>query len=400
MTERSVEKILRSRVAELKEKVREHEGLVRALQAGEVDAVVVLQKDGATISHLKSDEPLYRTIVDALPQGVATLLSDGTIVYVNRHLAQVLGAPEDTLLGTNLLPHVAEVDRALFAAMLQRAVTSPQELAVTFEWVNGQAAVAVSAIRLPISGVDAIGIVAVDVRDQVARHAAEESSRAKDDLIASVSHELRTPLTSMMGWVQLLQLQLEDQPEHAAALVNLKNAVLAEIRIVDDLLDLSRSENGALSISEQEFDLRQPLRMAASFVNLQAQNKAVTLTIDLPERPIEVRGDPDRLRQVFVNLLSNAVKFTSRGEVAVRTKIEDGTVTTDVTDSGIGIVPEFLPFVFEPFRRGDRAQTYPGLGIGLAISRRLVEAHGGTITVRSEGAGKGATFSVKLPILT
>ena len=390
--------ILRSRLDELTERVREHEGLVRALQAGEVDAIVVLNKDGVEISRLRSDEPLYRTVVDTLPQGVATVLSDGTIVYLNPHLANLIGFPQEQLLGRDLLAAVTDADRARFTSFLQRAVTSSQETSFTFLWVTGESPALVSAIRLPISGADVVGLTIVDIRDQVARKAAEESSREKDELLALVSHELRTPLTSIMGWIQLLELELAGDSHVSAALQHLKNSVIAQTKIVDDLLDLSRSEKGSLSLAIQDFDLRETICMAASFVDLQAQNKSLALRIDIPVDPVPVRGDPDRLRQVFVNLLSNAVKFTSEGEVSVCMKHDEHHVTATIQDSGMGILPEFLPLVFEPFRRSERAGGYPGLGIGLAISRRLIEAHGGTITAASDGANRGATFTVRLPL--
>ena len=382
----------------LRERVLEHEELVRALQGGEVDAVIVFENDDAKISRLQTDEPLYRTMVEALPQGVATVLSDGTVVYANRHLASLIGTPTENLLGRNLLETVAEAERPDFTDMLQLALSAPQERGVSFRWAAGEAPALVSAIRLPISGSEAVGLVIVDVRDQVALRAAEEASRAKDDLLASVSHELRTPLTSIMGWVQLLELELATEERVQPALQNLKNAVLAETKIVDDLLDLARSEKGALPLLEAECDLCQSVRMAASFVEVQAQKKSIILKIDLPDCPIAVRADPDRLRQVFLNLLSNAVKFTEKGEVSISSRSEDGFVIVDVTDSGIGILPEFIPLVFEPFRRSSRAEGYPGLGMGMAISRRIVEAHAGTIEASSAGPGHGATFTVRLPL--
>ena len=399
MSEQPAETILRSRLAELQEKVREQEDLVRALQAGEVDAVVLLEKRTAKLAHLKSDEPLYRTLVDKLPQGVATVLPDGTIVFVNDHLARSLASPLEKLLGGNLLSCVTEGDRPIVAAMLQKAVREPQELETTLVCVDGNTPAIVSATRLPISGVDAIGVVIVDITDQLARRAAEEASRAKDELIAAVSHELRTPLTSIMGWVQMLEMQISNQPRLSEAVRNLKNAVLAETKIVEDLLDLSRSENGALSVAMQQFDLCETIRTAVSFVALQAENKSIALQVGLPDRPVQVRGDSDRLRQVFVNLLSNAVKFTSEGSVSVRAVTDSDNVTVVVADTGMGIVPEFVPFIFEPFRRSAVAQSYPGLGIGLAIARRLVEVHGGTISASSDGPGRGATFTVRLPLV-
>ena len=387
-----------SNQSELLDRIREHEDLVRALQGGEVDAVVVHEEEGARISRLNSDEPLYRTLIEALPQGVATVLPDGTIVYINPHLAAMIGIPTETLRGQNLLDVITELERPRFATMLERALAAPQESGFSFRWAAGEAPALVSAIRLPISGADAVGLVIVDVRDQVARRAAEESSRAKDELLASVSHELRTPLTSIMGWIQLLEIELKTEPHLQPAIENLKNAVTAETKIVDDLLDLAHSEKGTLAVVHEEFDLRQTLRIATSFIQVQAQAKSLALNIDLPEEPMVVRADPDRLRQVFLNLLTNAVKFTDRGDVTLRGRCEDGMAVIRVADTGIGITSEFLPLVFDPFRRGERAQNYPGLGIGMAISRRIVESHSGSIEAASDGAGCGSTFTVRLPL--
>src|SRR3954447_9512159 len=261
-----------SHKSELLRRIREHEDLVRALQGGEVDAVVVLDnEESARIARLQTDEPLYRTLVEALPQGVATVLADGTTVYANGHLASMIGTPAQSLLGQNLLNVVAEIDRPRFATMLQRAFTAPQESGFSFNWTTGEAPALVSAIRIPVDGTEAVGLVIVDVRDQVARHAAEEASRAKDELLASVSHELRTPLTSIMGWIQLLEIELKSNERLAPAIQNLKNAVMAETKIVDDLLDLAHSEKGSLYLRRKEVDLCETLRIAASFVEVQAE---------------------------------------------------------------------------------------------------------------------------------
>jgi len=393
-----IEKALRSRMTALNERIRESDNLSRALRAGEVDAVVVLKKDGADILPIRTDEPLYRTMVEELPQGVATVLVDGTIVYANRHLIFRIGQPADKLLGRNLIDFVAEADQTHFRAMLRRALTSSQELETTFQWTTEACPVLALAIRLPVPDADAIGLSLVDLRDQHARRAAEESSRSKDELLAAVSHELRTPLTSMMGWVQLLEIEFAEDARISDALGNLKSAVLAESAIVNDLLEVSRTTRGWLPITLEQFDVLDAVRTAASFVTIPAKNKRISLTLDLPQRPIPVHGDPDRLRQVFVNLLSNAIKFTeSSGTVVLTVRCDDAVIIT-VTDSGRGISQDFLPYVFEPFRRGAGTSQFPGLGIGLAIARSLVEAHGGTISVASEGLGHGATFTIRLPL--
>lgn len=395
----TIETLLRSRLNHLAQTVREDKDLERALKSGEVDAIVVLQKSGAKLQRFVSDEPLYRTMVDELPHGAATVLTDGTIVYANRAMATMLTGANQELAGKDLLPYVAEPHRAMFSSMLKCSLNEPQELEITVSSITGEAPSLVSSIRLPISGVDAIGLAFVDLREQRARKAAEEASVAKDDLLAAVSHELRTPLASIMGWVQLLELDVGDDPRFKEAIHHLKNAVNAEVSLVDDLLDLSRASKGSLPITMRELDLREAVTTAASFVRLQAQNKSVQLELTLPETPLPVRGDSDRLRQVFVNLLSNGVKFTEpSGRVDVHVVHSNGVVDVRVSDSGMGINEEFLPYVFEPFRRGERSESYPGLGIGLAIARRLVEAHGGTISASSEGAGKGAEFTVRLPL--
>jgi PAS domain S-box-containing protein len=393
------DKALRSRLAKLNEQVREQASLARALQGGEVDAVVVQNRKGPQLYRIHSDEPLYRTMIEDMALGVATVLVDGTVVYANRHLLTMVGESTATFVGSSLLRCIAEADQPRFTAMMRSALESPQELEVSFRWKSAEGPVLVSARRLPISDADTIGLALVDLRDQTARRAAEESSKAKDELLAAVSHELRTPLTSMMGWLQMLEMEFGDDTRAANALRNLKLAVAAEARIVDDLLDLSRSERGSLPLSLEQFDVREAVETAVNYVTLQAESKSVSLNVQLPDEPLPVRGDASRLRQVFLNLLTNALKFTdARGAVKVRVMRHDAHVEISVSDSGIGISQDFLPFVFEPFQRSDGAQKYQGLGIGLAIAKRLAEAHGGSITAASDGVGRGATFTVRLPL--
>jgi len=398
MEQKPIEKALRSRLAALNERLREKEDMARAFRTGEVDAVVVLKKSGADVYSIHSDEPLYRTLVEELPHGVATLLGDGTIVYANRHLSSRIERSGGDALGRSLIDCVVPADRGRFTAMLRAALDAPQELETTFRWGNDECPALVSALRLPVADVEAIGLALVDLRDRDARRSAEESSRAKDDLLASVSHELRTPLTSMMGWVQLLELEFEAEGRSSDTIRNLKKAVMAESAIVDDLLDVSRMTRGSLSIAAREFDVFDALRTAISFVALQALNRGVELRLDIADVAASALGDGDRLRQVFVNILTNAIKFTeSGGYVTVRARCDDDGVTVAVSDTGRGISADFLPEVFEPFRRGEGTTWFPGLGIGLSIARGLIEAHGGTITAASDGLGCGATFTVRLP---
>jgi PAS domain S-box-containing protein len=231
-----------------------------------------------------------------------------------------------------------------------------------------------------------------------ARSAAEAASRAKDEFLSVVSHELRTPLSSMTNWLRVLRKSPATHSERA--LEGIDRAAQAQSRLVEDLLDVSRIVNGQLRIETRAIDLRRVVAGALEAVRPAADAKRVRIESDLGMLPFVVSGDPDRLLQVVWNLMSNAVKFTpSGGTVDARLAAVDGDVRLTVRDTGIGIDPDFLPYVFERFMQAEPAATrrHGGLGLGLAIVRHLVELHGGTIAVASAGRGQGTTFTVMLP---
>lgn len=234
-----------------------------------------------------------------------------------------------------------------------------------------------------------------------AREAAERASRAKDEFIAVVSHELRTPLTAILGWSRLLAGGLSAEETREAVAVIERNA-LAQSQLVEDLLDVSRIISGKLRLDLRHADLPAVVSEAVGNVQPTADSKGVRLEAIVDPRAGPVSGDPDRLRQVVWNLLSNAVKFTPKtGKVQVRLARVNSHVELHVSDTGVGIAPEFLPRMFERFTQADSSSTraHSGLGLGLGIARHLVELHGGTISAHSDGAGRGATFLVTLPIM-
>src|SRR3954452_5479972 len=239
------------------------------------------------------------------------------------------------------------------------------------------------------------------VREQEARHLAEEANRAKDELIAMVSHELRNPLNAMLGWVTLLNSGKLDEEARRRALEVIERNARAQAQLIDDLLDIARVASGNLRLDLHPVDLAQVVEKALDAMHPAAEAKSVAVTADL-ERPLEMAaGDPDRLHQVVANLLSNAVKFTpGGGTVEISLKREGGEARITVRDSGDGISAAFLPHVFERFRQGEEGpgRRQGGLGLGLAIARHIVEGHGGTIRVDSPGEGQGATFTVSLPL--
>jgi len=231
--------------------------------------------------------------------------------------------------------------------------------------------------------------------------AASEANRLKDEFLATISHELRTPLTSILGWSRMLVDKPADPARLKKGLATIDRNARAQAQLIEDLLDISRIVSGKLHLAQQAVDLNAVASGALDTVRPAADARKITLAAELDPELGVVVGDPDRLQQVVWNLLSNAVKFTEAGgRVTIRTRRVAGHVEVCVADTGRGISRDFLPFVFERFRQGDARATrqFGGLGLGLAIVRHLVELHGGTVRVESEGEGKGATFTVELPI--
>jgi len=229
---------------------------------------------------------------------------------------------------------------------------------------------------------------------------AAELNRLKDEFLATLSHELRTPLNSVVGWARLLASGKLTGDAAARAVVSIERSAQAQARIVDDILDIARGMAGHLTLDIVAFDLVAVARRAVDAIAPSAAAKQVGVELSAGA-PVVVEGDIERINQVASNLLSNAVKFTPHGgRVRVEVVALDGEAELHVIDTGIGIAPAFLPHVFDKFRQGDGSFTrrYGGLGLGLAIVRRLVELHGGSIEALSEGEGKGATFVVRLPL--
>jgi signal transduction histidine kinase/CheY-like chemotaxis protein len=238
-------------------------------------------------------------------------------------------------------------------------------------------------------------------REQAARASAEDANRLKDEFLAVVSHELRTPLNAILGWAEMLSKGTLDGALRDRALQAIRQSARRQAHLVEDLLDVSRIMSGKMRLERAVVDLRKIVRDALLVAQPSASAKRIRIEFD-GDRPIgKVHGDGSRLQQVVANLISNAVKFTSNdGAVHVRLCRSASSVEIVVTDTGQGIQPEFLPWVFEPFRQADGSttRTHSGLGLGLSIVKNLVEAHGGTVSVHSAGDGKGATFIVRLPI--
>jgi len=238
--------------------------------------------------------------------------------------------------------------------------------------------------------------------ERAARAEAHTANRAKDHFLATLSHELRTPLNAMLGWLRMLRNPRLDEAQKAHAVDVIERNTRLQTQLINDLLDVSRIVAGKLELEQFPLDLVPVVQDAIETVRADVEGKALALVVELDPRTGEVNGDPMRLQQVMTNLLSNAVKFTPpEGRLSVRLAREGGHARLTVTDSGEGIDAEILRHVFEPFLQADTStrRAHQGLGLGLAIVRQLVEAHGGRVYAESAGRGQGATFVVELPIV-
>jgi signal transduction histidine kinase/ActR/RegA family two-component response regulator len=237
------------------------------------------------------------------------------------------------------------------------------------------------------------------LRDSEAQ--AQAANRAKDEFLATLSHELRTPLNVVLGWVSMLRLGSVREDRRAEALEIIERNARQQAELIDDLLDVSRIVTGKLRLQLRPLPLAPITAAVVESLRPSADAKGIAMTAPTIIDAFTIRGDADRLRQITWNLVSNAIKFTPPGgRIGVELSRQEQTVRLAVRDSGIGISREFLPYVFERFRQADSSttRTHGGVGLGLAIVRHLVELHGGSIDVTSEGRGRGATFVVTFPV--
>jgi signal transduction histidine kinase len=250
-----------------------------------------------------------------------------------------------------------------------------------------------------------------DRTDTVQAHAVAEAQaqravkaeRSKDQFLATLSHELRTPLATILGWTQLLRGRAPDSTTLENALQTIDRATRSQVRLIDDILVAARVVSGALRLDQRAVDLEQVMLKASEALAIQAQAKELSVEVrTIGEKKCTVCGDQARLEHAVYHLLSNAVKFSGRaGKIEVQlAQTSDGFAQIDVSDDGVGIAPEILPKVFDRFTQGETGLTrvHGGLGLGLSLARHLVEAHGGTLEVRSDGHGCGTHVTMRLPL--
>ena len=404
-------KELEAECERLRERLDEAEQTLRAIHAGEVDAVLVNTREGEQIFTLESAERPYRLLVEEMQQGALTVSADGTILYCNRFFAELLRRPRERVIFCSLFHFVDPLERPRLHALIHRGATeiSQGEFAVTAD-DGTHVPVFIASNPLPTSDVPSICLVVTDLtmrkeqeRLSAAKEASEQANRAKDQFLAALSHELRTPLTPVLLSSTDLINRLDVPPQVRSELEMIRRNIELEARLIDDLLDLTRISRGKMQLSMQENDAHALIRSALAICQADIDAKQQSVSLQFEARRCHVKGDPARLHQVYWNLIKNAVKFTPNGgEIIIHTYCDAReNLIVEVTDSGIGIDPANLPKLFNAFEQGDPTipRRFGGLGLGLAISKVLVDLQGGTLTARSDGRDRGATFTLAMPTI-
>lgn len=362
---------------------------------------------------LETERARLRYIFEQAPAFVAVLRgADHVFELTNPAYLQLIG--HRSVVGKTVREALPDVAGQGYFELLDRVYESGEpfignEMAVEFQYASSSLREKrfVNFVYQPIFDADrrasGIFIHGVDITEQVeARQQAEDANRLKDEFLATLSHELRTPLNAILGWSQMLQTRNLGEAEAKKALSTIERNARSQNQLIDDILDVSRIITGKLRLDVQAVDLSNIITAAIDAARPAAEAKNIRLQMLLDPQAGPISGDPDRLQQIIWNLLSNAVKFTPKGgRVQVRLERVNSHVEIVVSDTGRGIEAEFLPHVFDRFRQSDGSMTrrHGGLGLGLAIVRQIVELHGGTVSATSDGAERGATFTVHLPLL-
>lgn len=367
---------------------------------------------------LRQREAELSAVTNTVPVMISFVDADQRYRFNNRGYENWFGVSAAEIYGKHLREVVSESEYETIHPYVERVLTGEQ---VTYEnqvFSNNGTPCYLSATYVPrfnqTGAVEGFVALISDVTDRrrieiereqllqsekATREAAERANRIKDEFLAVVSHELRTPLNPIVGWSQLLQRGKLSAEKTALALDAIERNAKLQVQLIGDLLDISRVLRGKMSLVKTRVDLSDVIHAALDTVRLAAETKSIQLESTIS--PCFVIGDAGRLQQVVWNLLSNAVKFTpEQGEVSVALSAVDNQAHIRVTDTGKGISADFLPYVFEHFRQEDYSTTrqFGGLGLGLAITRQLVEMHGGRIRAESAGEDQGAVFTVTIPL--
>ena len=394
----------------MQEKLREAQETLDAIRSGEVDAVIVAGTQGEQVYSLAGAEQPYRVYIERMQEGAVTVSTDGLILYCNRRFADMLGRPLDRVIGSTLPGYLLPEAWNRISDVFDRGDEVVKCESTLRRDADPGLPVNLTASRLSLNGPTMMCLIVTDLTAQkenadlrLAKEIAERASAAKDDFLAALSHELRTPLTPALMAATVLEKDTS-LPESARSDISLiRRNVELEARLIDDLLDLTLITHGKLVLQTDNINMHTCLNRAIEICQDEARQKRLNLQIELGARHTLIRGDPVRVQQVCWNVLRNAVKFTSeRGTISLTTGNDaQNNIWVRIADTGIGFLPDQADRIFEAFEQGGHHITrqFGGLGLGLAISRSIMQAHGGRIEAQSAGANQGATFTLTFPLV-
>ncbi len=388
-------------IRELTRRLHEAEDTINAIRDGHVEALVVRAAGGEEVFTLRSADQPYRLIVEQMREGALTLGADGVILYCNNRFAELVALPPERVVGRLFSDFIA-ADEAQKLRTLVAADGFRDEIGLrnAFGVIN-QAQL--SSTALMIDEIRTVAVVVTDLTHERIERGLRESSRLKDEFLATLSHELRTPLNVILGWTRMLLADHLPEASRRHALELIDHNAHVQAQLVNDLVDMSRMSTGKLRLEIEPMPIVPALEAALESIRPAALVKGLSIETAFDVADVNILADDTRLQQVLWNLLSNAVKFTpSGGRIAVSASRDGDRVRVRVADSGIGIDRAFLPHVFDRFRQADSGTTrgYGGLGLGLAIVHDLVRLHGGDVEVESGGLGQGTAFTVTLRVST
>ncbi|MEG4866654.1 MULTISPECIES: hybrid sensor histidine kinase/response regulator [unclassified Microcoleus] len=372
----------------------------------------------AVNNELSKSEERFRTLCACSPLGIYLADVAGRCTYLNPRCQAISGLILEESLVSVWQRSVHPEDRDRVVADWSGWIKEGHEYSTEFRladnedvrWIHVQSSPMFSDLGILLGHVGTVRDVTDRkqaeeergrlIREQVARQEAERANQMKDEFLAILSHELRTPLNAILGWSRLLRAKKFDQATVDKALETIERNAKSQAQLVEDILDVSRILRGKLNFNLYPIQLKNVIEMAIDSLKPLAETKSIAIVFQADSKVGKVIGDSDRLQQVVWNLLSNAIKFTPEGgKVDVRLELVGDEAQIQVIDSGIGINPDFLPYVFDRFRQADSSTTrsYGGLGLGLAIVSHLVEQHGGNVRAENN-PGEGAKFTVFLPV--
>ena len=372
----------------------------------------------AVNSELSKSEERFRTLCACSPLGIYVADVEGRCTYINPRCQAICGLTLEENLAEVWQREVHPEDRDRVVADWLAWIKESQEYSNEFRlagsdnvrWIHVQSSPMFSDLGKLIGHVGTVRDITDRkqaeeergrlIREQVARQEAERANQMKDEFLAILSHELRTPLNAILGWSRLLRVKKFDEDTIDKALETIERNAKSQSQLIEDILDVSRILRGKLNLNKHPIRLKSVIELAIDSLQPLAEEKSIVLELTRSPNVGEVIGDCDRLQQIVWNLLSNAIKFTpEEGKVEVRLESVGDEAQIQIIDNGIGIAPDFLPYVFDRFRQADSSTTrsYGGLGLGLAIVRHLVEQHGGKVDAENN-PGEGAKFTVALPL--